>query len=161
MGTHPRWVQTPKTTNHFGSFTRSSSFCGSRSFEMSSLRALAISSDVRCLINTGLPSHLAVILLPSWTSDKSTSILAKASACLPGAIEPTRPLTTALPATKVPAVRAAVVAQLTSRRPSAVSLAGFLGSLQESSLTSEKSGTLISVWASLTWLRPGDTKFCN
>lgn len=63
-------------TNQSGLVTLSSSFCGSRSDETSTLFASSISDSVRCLMKTGFPRHLMMTFLPSGIALISTSTLA-------------------------------------------------------------------------------------
>ena len=61
--------------SHSGFWTRSESFCGSRSCEMSTSSAALISSGVRWAIKTGFPRHLTVRRCPTWTGARSTSVV--------------------------------------------------------------------------------------
>src|SRR6516165_6241637 len=75
----PRCVQTPTMISHSGFWTRSESFCGSRSCEMSTSSAALISSGVRWAIKTGLPRQATVRRWPTWTRARSTSVVDSAN----------------------------------------------------------------------------------
>ena len=73
MGTQPRCVQIPTTMRYLGFTARAASVCGSGRPVTLVLTSRAISSSVRCLMNTGLPRHLTVSDDPSSRPPRSTS----------------------------------------------------------------------------------------